>query len=205
MILAPRLIFLYAKGGAMDLSALNKSLPQVSNRQIKQASRIFKIESMDLTFSNGAQANYERIMGGRGAVMAVPFDGSHFYLTVEYAGGVMAYALGLVKGKIDANETKEQAVVRELEEEIGLGARKITLLKHEMTVAPGMLDLRMYSFLCEELYPCRACGDEPEPIDIIKITPQELKELIFNVDSPLTEGRTIAALTLALHKIGALS
>lgn len=189
----------------MDLSALNKSLPQVKNRQVKQASRIFKIESMDLTFSNGTQATYERIMGGRGAVMAVPFDGSNFYLSVEYAGGVMAYALGLVKGKIDEGESKEQAVIRELEEEIGLGARKLTLLKHEMTVAPGMLDLRMYSFLCEDLYPCVCQGDEPEPIDIIKASPQEVKELIFNPDSPLTEGRTIAALTLALHKIGALN
>lgn len=192
-------------GVNMDLSALNKTLPKVANRKVHQASRIFRVESMDLTFSNGVQANYERIMGGRGAVMAVPYDGQHFYLTVEYAGGVMAYLLGLVKGKIDEGESKEHAVVRELEEEIGLGARKLTLLKHEMTVAPGMLDLRMYSYLCEDLYPCSCCGDEPEPIDIVKLTPNEVKELIFNENSVLTEGRTIATLTLALHKIGALS
>ncbi|MCK0527570.1 MULTISPECIES: ADP compounds hydrolase NudE [unclassified Anaerobiospirillum] len=189
----------------MDLSALNRTLPQVANRKVSQASRIFRIESMDLTFSNGAKATYERIMGGRGAVMAVPFDGTHFYLTVEYAGGVMAYVLGLVKGKIDEGETSEQAVVRELEEEIGLGSRKVTLLKKEMTVAPGMLDLRMYPYLCEDLYPSQSKGDEPEPIDVVKLTPAEVRELIMDPDSVLTEGRTVAALVLALNKVGALS
>lgn len=190
----------------MDLSALlSKKLPEVRNQRSHQASRIFRIETMDLTFSNGNQATYERLAGGRGAVMAVPFDGNHFYLTVEYCGGVMQYMLGLVKGKIDEGETAEQAVVREMGEEIGYGAHKTTLLKHEMTVAPGMLALKMYAYLCEDLYECTLEGDEPEPIEIVKLTPQEVKDLIFDPDSVLTEGRTIAALTLALRKIGALS
>lgn len=190
----------------MDVRALlNKKLPEVANRREHQASRLFRIETMDLTFSNGTQATYERICGGRGAVMAVPFDGTHFYLTVEYCGGTMNYGLGLVKGKIDVGETPEQAVVRELEEEIGFGTRKVQLLKHEMTVAPGMLSLKMYPFLCEELYVCIKEGDEPEPIDLVKFTTAEVKDLIFAPDSVLVEGRTIAALTLALHKIGALN
>lgn len=189
----------------MDLSALkNKVLPRATNRKTFQASRIFRVESMDLTFSNGNEASYERIVGGRGAVMAVPFDGTHFYLSVEYCGGVMEYMLGTVKGKIDEGESPEAAVVRELEEEIGYGARKVTMLKHEMTVAPGMLSLKMYPFLCEDLFPCALDGDEPEPIDIVKLTPEEVKELIFDENSVLTEGRTIAALVLALRKIGAL-
>lgn len=189
----------------MDLSVLKqKKLPEVGNRKVTQASRIFRIESMDLTFSNGTKATYERIIGGRGAVMAVPFDGEHFYLSVEYCGGTMEYGLGLVKGKIDPGESPEQAVVRELSEEIGYGAKKVTLLKDSMTVAPGMLELRMYPFLCEELYPCVHQGDEPEPINIIKLTADELKELIFDQHSALIEGRTIASLCLALRKIGAL-
>lgn len=117
----------------------------------------------------------------------------------------MKYVLGVVKGKIDAGETPDEAVVRELSEEVGLGARKITLLKKELLVAPGMLELTMYPYLCEDLYECCAEGDEPEPIDMVKLTPSELKDLIFDASSPLTEGRTIAALVLALHKIGAIN
>lgn len=187
----------------MDLKVLDKQLPLVENRREHQASRIFRIESMDLTFSNGQKATYERIMGGRGAVMAVPFDGSNFYMTVEYCGGVMDYQLGLVKGKIDKGETPEQAVVRELSEEIGFSSSKITLLKNEMTVAPGMLSLKMYPFLCEDLFACKVdSGDEPEPIDLVKLPINEVKELVFDPSSVLTEGRTIAALALALKHLG---
>lgn len=183
---------------------LNKPLPKVCNQQRHKASKIFTIESMDLTFSNGNQATYERIIGGRGAVMGVPFDGTNFLLSVEYAGGVMNYQLGLVKGKIDEGEKPEEAVLRELEEEIGFGAKKLTLLKNQMTVAPGMLELKMYPFLCEDLYLSQKTGDEPEQIEVVKLGVNEVKDLIFDPSSILVEGRSIAALTLALHKIGAI-
>lgn len=190
----------------MDLSALkDRILPAVSNRSTVQATRVFKVESMDLTFSNGNRATYERILGGKGAVMAVPFDGEHFFLTAEYCGGVMQYQLGLVKGKIDNDETPAQAVVRELSEEIGVTCNKVTLLKNEMTVAPGFMELKMYAYLCEDLSECGASGgDEPEPVAVVKLTPAEVLELMFDPASPLTEGRTIAALSLALHHLGLL-
>ncbi len=188
----------------MDLNALLHPLPKVTGRKRYKASRIFTIEEMDLEFSNGNKATYEKIVGGDGAVMAVPFDGSYFYLAVEYAGGVERYELGLVKGRVDKGESREDAVRRELCEEIGLGCRKVTPLKLGMTVAPGMLELSMYVYLCEDLYPKVRQGDEPEPIECVKVSVSELKELLFREDSPLKEARSIAALTLALHKIGAL-
>ncbi len=189
----------------MDLSALQQPLPQISKVRRFKASRIFTVEQLGLTFHNGEERIYERIVGGRGAVMIVPFDGTHFYLTAEYAGGLHCYSLGLVKGKIDAGETGEQAALRELSEEIGFGARRITLLRRPVTVAPGMLELTMQLYLAEDLYPHQLTGDEPEPIQIIKATPDEVKTLVFAPDSPLHEARAAFALTLALHKIGAIT
>ena len=145
---------------------------------------------------------YERLSGGNGAILAVPFDGSHFYLTSEYACGFERYELGFVKGKIDKGENPKDACVRELEEEIGFGARKVDILRNEMTVAPGMLQLRMFTFLCTDLYEKHLSGDEPEPINIVKVTPNEANELIFQEDSPLTESRAIACLTLAMNHLG---
>ncbi len=188
----------------MDLSALQKPVPQVLRRERFQASRIFTVEKMDLKFANGTQVQYEKIAGGRGAVMAIPFDGTHFYLSVEYAGGIEEYALGLVKGKLDPGETPDIAVNRELQEEIGYGSSKITLLRSFVTVAPGMLELCMHFFLCEDLYECRKEGDEPEPVCLVKATADEARDLVFNPDSPLKEARCIAALSLALHHIGAI-
>lgn len=188
----------------MDLSALNHPLPEITAVRRFKASRIFTVEEVGLKFSNGTQAQYERIIGGNGAVMVLPYDGTHFYMSSEYACGKHCYSLGFVKGKVDAGETPHEAALRELEEEIGFGARSITLLRSGVTVAPGMLELTMNLFLAEDLFACRKKGDEPEPIEIIKVTPQEARELIFEADSLLHEARAIAALTLALHKIGAI-
>ena len=170
----------------MDLSSLQRQLPQILSKKREKVSRFFTVESLDLRFSNNTEATYERIYGGNGAVMAVPFDGRDFYLISEYACGFERYELGLVKGKI------------------GFGARNIMTLKSVMTLAPGMMSLKMHSFLCTELYPMQLTGDEPEPINIIKVSPKEIKDLIFDINSPLTEARAIAALTLSLNKLGLL-
>ncbi len=188
----------------MDLSALNHPLPEIKAVRRFRASRIFTVEEVGLKFSNGTEAVYERIVGGNGAVMVLPFDGTHFYMSSEYACGKHSYSLGFVKGKVDAGEQPPEAALRELEEEIGFGARSLTLLRSGVTVAPGMLELTMYMFMAEDLFACKMEGDEPEPIEIIKVTPQEARELLFDPDSPLHEARVMAGLTLALHKIGAI-
>ena len=189
----------------MDLSALKKQLPTITSRNVFKVSKIFTVEQNHLVFSNGAERDYERIKSNNGAVMCVPFDGKHFILTVEYAGALERYELSLVKGKIDDNEEDIVAANRELQEEIGFRANHLTLLKDELCVAPGMLELRMYAYLCTDLQVNKLNGDEPEAIECVYLTPSEVKELIFNSKSCLTESRTIAALTLALHKLGFLS
>ena len=189
----------------MDLSALAAQTPRISDRRKHKVSRYFTVEQLDLEFSNHQKRTYERLYGGHGAILAVPFDGTHFYLTSEYACGFERYELGFVKGKIDAGESPKAACNRELQEEIGFSAQKIEALRQEMTVAPGMLSLKMYTFLCTDLKEHKVfSGDEPEPIELIKATPKEAIDLVFAEDSPLTESRAIACLTLALRRLGFL-
>ena len=185
----------------MDLKALNAQVPKILSKRRNKVSKLFTVEQLDLQFSNNTTMTYERLMGGNGAILAVPFDGKDFLLTSEYACGFERYELGFVKGKIDANETPKEACNRELKEEIGFGAQNIMTLRNEMTVAPGMLQLKMYTYLCTGLYEMHLDGDEPEPISIVKVSPKEAYDLIFDVDSPLTEARAIAALTLALNRL----
>ena len=99
-------------------------LPSVNGTELVAKSRLFKIERVDLTFSNGEHRLYERMMGtGRGAVMVVPvLSAEEFILVSEYAAGTHSYELGFPKGLIDPGETPEQAANRELQEEIGFAA-----------------------------------------------------------------------------------
>jgi ADP-ribose diphosphatase len=104
---------------------------------------------------------------------------------------VHRYELGLVKGRIDAGETPEQAANRELMEEAGYGARDVRVLR-TLTLAPTYMSHQTHLVLAQELYPQRLPGDEPEPLELVPCKLAELDRLILREE--FSEGRSIAAL-----------
>ncbi|KMT64341.1 ADP compounds hydrolase NudE [Catenovulum maritimum] len=175
-----------------------KQLPQILNTETLAESRLFRVESLDLEFSNGEKRTFERLRGnrpGRGAVMIVPMvDENTFALIREYAAGTHNYQLGFPKGIIDIGETPEQAANRELKEEIGMGANKLINMK-SLAMAPGYSSSSMHILLAHSLYPEKLDGDEPEPLDIIHWSVNNIDELLQRDD--FTEARSVAALFLA--------
>jgi len=129
-----------------------KQVPTILSRQIVAKSRLLRIESIDLQFSNGEFRQYERMQGsGRGAVMVVPFqDDDTILLVREYAAGLHNYQLGFPKGLVDPGETPEQAAIRELKEEIGFGVRSLEKLK-SVTMAPAFFSESMNLFVGQDL------------------------------------------------------
>ncbi len=70
-----------------------------------RAVEFFRVEQLQLRFSNGVERTYERLRGkagGLGAVMIVAMtDAEHVVLVEEYCAGSDAYELSLPKGLID--------------------------------------------------------------------------------------------------------
>ena len=99
--------------------------PTVLAREIVASSRLFRVEEVQLRFSNGAERTYERLVGkgsGYGAVMVVAMlDAEHAVLVEEYCGGTDDYQLSLPKGLIEPGEDVLVAANRELKEEAGFG------------------------------------------------------------------------------------
>ncbi|WP_434357474.1 ADP compounds hydrolase NudE [Parasalinivibrio latis] len=180
--------------------AYNKTKPEILDCRVVAKSRLFQIEALDLRFSNGAERTYERMKpSGRNAVMIVPVtESGDFLLVREYAAGTDSYELGFPKGLIDPGEEPAQAADRELKEEIGFGANKLTPLK-EVVLAPGYFSSRMTLFLAEGLYPEKLEGDEPEPLDVVRWPVAQGEELISHLD--FCEARSITALLLALKQL----
>ena len=167
--------------------------PKLKNIHTVAQSRIFNLESMDVEFSNGSTRVYERLVSrGNGAVLVVPMLNDDTILMIyEYSGGTDRYELGLTKGKIDKGETPLEAAGRELKEEIGYGAKKLTFLK-TITLAPGYQSSETHIVLAEDLYEEQADGDEPEPLEVVEHKLSNLEELTYKQD--LTEARSILAL-----------
>lgn len=156
----------------------------------------YRMERLDLEFSNGERRQFERLHSrGHGAVIVVPMlDADTVLLVREYAAGFHRYELGLVKGRIDAGESVEQAADRELKEEAGYGARSLLRLR-ELTLAPTYMSHAAQLVIARDLYPERLPGDEPEPLEPVPWKLDALHELILRED--FSEGRSIAALFIA--------
>ncbi|MCM2680882.1 ADP compounds hydrolase NudE [Echinimonas agarilytica] len=183
----------------MDLQKLK--LPTIHARRVVAKSRLFQIESLDLEFSNGETRQYERLGGnGRGAVMVVPItEDGDLILIREYSAGTESYELGFPKGLIDAGETAEQAGLRELQEEVGLGAKRLTPLK-KVTLAPSYFAAHMQLLMAHDLYPSKLEGDEPEPLVIVKWPLNHWQQLLDSDE--FTEARSVNALMLAARLLG---
>lgn len=174
----------------------DKSKPVILSAEIVAESRLFKVESLHLKFSNGEERVYERMRGGnRGAVMVVPLFDAHTLLLVrEYAAGTHSYELGFPKGLIDPGENALEAGNRELMEEAGFGAHSLIPLK-QVSLAPGYFSSRMDILLARDLFPEQRIGDEPEPLEVIPWPLNRIDELLARPD--FTESRSISALLLA--------
>jgi ADP-ribose diphosphatase len=171
-------------------------LPVIHKREERRDKSLFRVEALDLEFSNGEKRTYERLISrGVGAVIIVAMpDPDTVLLVREYACGVHRYEVGLPKGRLEPGESHVEGANRELQEEVGFAARDLKVLG-QLTLAPGYMTHATQVVLARDLYPSRLPGDEPEELQVIEWPIANLVELIQRDDC--TEGRTIAALYMA--------
>ncbi len=177
-------------------------LPIIHQRRLRDPSKIFEIEQLDLEFSNGERRTYERMKSrGLGAVIIVPMlDENTVLLVREYAAGLHHYEVGLPKGRLEKDESVLQGANRELKEEIGYGARDLKELT-QLSLAPGYMTHVTRIVLARDLYPEKLPGDEPEELQVVPWPINDLLSITRRDDC--TEGRTIAALYIARDYLAA--
>jgi len=172
---------------------MSDSKPKILNKLEVAQTRYFRIEEIDLEFSNGEKRTYERLSNrSQGAVLIIAFTSADSFLMIrEYAVGMERYELTLPKGKIDPGEDILTAANRELIEETGYRSDKLTHL-HSLSLASGYSTHFTHVVLAEDLTPETAEGDEPEPLEIIPWRLDQMHDLLHQAEC--SEARTFAAL-----------
>jgi ADP-ribose diphosphatase len=178
------------------------TLPIIHERRLRDPSKMFEVEQLDLEFSNGVKRTYERMKSrGLGAVIIVPMlDDDTVLLVREYAAGLHHYEIGLPKGRLEANESVLEGAQRELKEEIGYGSNKLQELTR-LSLAPGYMTHVTRIVLARDLYPEKLPGDEPEELEVVPWSIHNL--LAITARDDCTEGRSIAAMYIARDYLAA--
>lgn len=174
--------------------------PIITRSETISKTRLFHVEKVSLRFDNGNEVEYERLRSpSGGAVLVIPLLNEDTILLIrEYVAGMDRYEIGFPKGIIDPAESAQQAAERELKEEIGYGARRLKTLR-VLSVAPGYSNYQTHIILAMDLYPARLPGDEPEEIEVIPWSLNELDQLFERDD--FVEARSIAALYLLQREL----
>lgn len=184
----------------MDFLQTQKTTPEILAIRLAAQTHVFEVQEVDLKFSNGETRTYERLTPARKpSVMVLPIDNDELIMIREYAVGSERYELGFVKGLIDEGETPIQAANRELQEEIGLAAREFDLLRTIYTAPSHMFGL-MYVFVARDFRVSALQGDEPEPLEVVRVPLSQLDDLIDH--AAFGDARTLAMMMLLQRRLG---
>jgi ADP-ribose diphosphatase len=169
--------------------------PEILDVKLITTTQIFHVERVTLKFSNGEVRDFERLkVWEPGVVMIVAMPNPETILLVrEYAAGINDYSLSFPKGRVEKEEDIYVSANRELQEEVGFKANKLTLLK-SMTTAPGYSSTLTHLVLAEDLVPSHLAADEPEPLLVVPFPLKEMHKLVARND--FHEARALTALYL---------
>jgi ADP-ribose pyrophosphatase len=125
--------------------------PQSARRIVFRGLKI-DLALQSVVLADGTSADREVVVH-RGAVALVPMvDENHVCLVRNDRHAVGVKLLEVPAGTIDLGETPDQTAERELAEETGYRAGRITRIR-DWFVSPGVMTERMFLYLCENLQP----------------------------------------------------
>lgn len=145
---------------------------------------IFEIKQAEAVYSNGKKVIFEKAFRTPSVVVLALTSTNKIILIREFRIGSNNYQWFLPAGRMDKNEIPRKAAQRELQEEVGLRAGKLTLLsKHGQT---NTMEYFHYVFLAEDLTNAPLVVNEDEDIEIHEVTLKEALRKVLNgeIESP---------------------
>ncbi|MGZ5483058.1 MAG: NUDIX hydrolase [Pyrinomonadaceae bacterium] len=165
--------------------------------------KVFEGRVFDVTVDTVREGDqtYKRevVHHGGSAVILPVFDDGTIALVKQYRHPAVKYLLELPAGTLNDQERPEIGAARELEEELGLVARRMEKLC-EFFVSPGFLSEKMWLYLATDLQETEQRLDDDEAIEIVRLPIDRALQMI--TDNEIEDAKTIIGLLLAAPRIG---
>ena len=167
---------------------------KTSSSEIVFQGKLLDVRRDIVILPNGANGIREWIKHP-GAVCCIPIlPNGKIALIKQYRYSVRKMMIELPAGKLDKNEAPEDCAIRELEEEIGYKANKITFLTN-IHPAIGFANEKMWLYFAEDLVKTNQKLDSDELIEIIPTKLEDALEMVWNGE--ITDVKTIIGLIWA--------
>ncbi len=168
------------------------SEPQPGRRIIFRGRKI-DLALQEVALRDGTTAEREVVLH-RGAVALVPMvDADHVCLVRNRRYAIGRTLLEVPAGTIDPGEAPEQTAERELIEETGYRAGSIRRVR-DWFVSPGVMDERMFLFLCEDLQPGDTRPELDEELETVVVPWTDALAMVH--DGRIEDAKTILAILL---------
>lgn len=131
---------------------------------------------------------------GAVAILPITRDGN-IYFVKQYRKALDTELLEVPAGKLEKDEVPYECALRELQEEIGFAANKLTLLGSFFS-SPGFSNEIIYVFKAEDLTPSQLAPDEDEFINVVKLSIEETLKMLSK--GLIKDAKTAIALSLGL-------
>lgn len=128
-----------------------------------------------------------------GAVLAALTPEGKMVMVRQYRKAAQRIMLEAPAGKIDPGEDPLHAAVRELREETGYTAGKVTFLT-KFYPSVGYSEELLYLYLCSDLTPGETSFDENEAIDVEEMEVDTLCRMVMNGE--IEDAKTIIAVLM---------
>ncbi len=164
------------------------------NREKQFQGHVFDVSRVRVCLPNGRERDYDLVEHGDSVTILPVDDEGNITFVSQHRLGAGGDLLELPAGVLDPGEAPLSSARRELREETGKDARKITPLGG-FYLAPGYSDEYMSVFLATGLFDAPLEADEDEIIHLKLLSIREAYQRAR--EGAIQDGKTLAALLLA--------
>lgn len=171
--------------------------------EIVESAEVFKGRVFEITVDTvreGDKTYVREVVHHPGSAVIIPaFEDGTVALVRQYRHPAVRYLLEAPAGTLNIGERPEEAAARELEEELGYVAGKLTKVS-EFFVSPGFLEEKMWVFLATEMFKTKQQLEEDEIMEVVRIPLSQALEMITSGE--IEDAKTIIGLMLAAPRVG---
>ncbi|HOK55166.1 MAG TPA: NUDIX hydrolase [Armatimonadota bacterium] len=156
--------------------------------------RIVSLRIDTVRLPDGRHARRE-VVEHKGAVAIVPLlDSSKVVMVKQFRQPTGQVIIEIPAGTLDKPEEVDECAKRELIEEIGYSAGKLTKM-FSTYLSPGYSDEMMHTFLAEDLTPAKSETDEDEFLEVITVELEDAVDMILTGE--IKDAKTVCGLLMA--------